>query len=47
MLLDRMIAYHVRHGVAVPMSAVEVRVGLAERFEERDGMYYLPGQMPA
>ncbi len=44
LLFDRMVAFHVLRGVAVPMDAVEFYSGLARRFEERDGMYFLPSQ---
>ena len=37
-------AFHVLRGVAVPMDATEFYFGLARRFEERDGMYFLPSQ---
>jgi hypothetical protein len=45
LLFDRMIAYHVQHGVAVPLSASEFYAGLVQRFPERDGMYFLPDQV--
>lgn len=45
LLFDRMVAFHVQRGVAVPMSASEFYAGLAQRFFERDGMYFLPGQV--
>jgi DNA modification methylase len=44
LLFDRMVAFHVQHGVAVPMSAQEFYAGLMQRFSERDGMYFLPEQ---
>ena len=44
LLFDRMIAFHVQRGVSVPMSAAEFYQGLAQRFDERDGMYFLPEQ---
>ena len=44
LLFDRMVAFHVQRGVTVPMSAAEFYVGLAQRFPERDGMYFLPDQ---
>jgi len=43
-LYDRMVAYHVQHGVTVPLSAAEFYAGLKQRFPERDGMYFLPHQ---
>ncbi|NCC61384.1 MAG: DNA methylase, partial [Verrucomicrobiae bacterium] len=45
MLFDRMVAFHVQHGTAVPLSANEFRLGLQQRFSERDGMYFLPHQV--
>jgi hypothetical protein len=45
MLLDRMIAFHVQRGISVPLSAPEFLQGLAQRFPERDGMYFLPDQV--
>jgi len=44
LLFDRMVAFHLRRGVTVPLSASEFYVGLAQRFPERDGMYFLPEQ---
>jgi DNA modification methylase/predicted RNA-binding Zn-ribbon protein involved in translation (DUF1610 family) len=45
MLLDRMIAFHVQHGLSVPLSGPEFLQGLTQRFPERDGMYFLPDQV--
>lgn len=45
MLLDRMIAFHVQRGLAVPLSAAEFNQGLAQRLAERDGMYFLSEQV--
>jgi predicted RNA methylase len=45
LLYDRMVAFHVQRGVTVPLSAAEFYAGLAERFSERDGMYFLPEQV--
>jgi hypothetical protein len=45
LLFDRMVAFHVQRGVTVPMSATEFYAGLAQRFPERDGMYFLPDQV--
>jgi hypothetical protein len=45
MLLDRMIAFHVQHGISVPLSGPEFLQGLQQRFPERDGMYFLPEQV--
>ncbi|WP_245860771.1 DNA methyltransferase [Candidatus Chloroploca asiatica] len=44
-LFDRMVAFHVQRGVAVPLSAQEFQAGLAQRFPPRDGMYFLPEQI--
>jgi DNA modification methylase len=44
LLFDRMMAFHVQRGVTVPLSAAEFYAGLAQRFSERDGMYFLPEQ---
>jgi len=45
LLFDRMVAFHVRRGVIVPLSAAEFYAGLAQRFPVRDGMYFLPDQV--
>ncbi|NSW90671.1 MAG: DNA methylase [Firmicutes bacterium] len=45
LLFDRMVAYHIINGIPVPMDAGEFYQGLKERFVERDGMYFLPGQV--
>ncbi|MDQ7839160.1 MAG: DNA methyltransferase [Thermodesulfobacteriota bacterium] len=45
LLFDRMIAFHVQRGVMVPISAGDFYAGLAQRFPERDGMYFLPEQV--
>ena len=39
-----MLAYYVRKGYLVPISSREFQQGLAQRFIERDGMYFLPDQ---
>jgi hypothetical protein len=44
LLFSRMVAFHVRHGLTVPLSAADFYAGLAQRFEQRDGMYFLPEQ---
>lgn len=44
-LFDRMVAWFVRHNVAVPMSTQEFQGGLAQNFQARDGMYFLPEQV--
>ena len=45
LLFDRMVAYHIMKGLSVPIDAVDFYVGLKERFIERDGMYFLSGQV--
>ena len=45
MLLDRMTAFHVQRGLAVPLSAGEFVDGLTQRFAERDGMFFLLGEL--
>ncbi len=45
MLLDRMIAFHVQRSVGVPLSSAEFSEGLTEHFAERDGMFFLAGQV--
>ena len=45
LLFDRMVAFHVQRGVTVPLSATEFQDGLAQRFPERDGMFFLPEQV--
>ena len=45
LLFDRMVAFHVQRGVMVPLSAAEFYEGLAQRFSERDGMFFLTEQV--
>lgn len=45
LLFDRMVAYHIMQGLAVPMDATEFYKGLDEHFLKRDGMYFLPNQV--
>lgn len=45
-IYDRMIAWFVRHDVPVPLSTEEFLDGLRSRFPERDGMVFLPEQIP-
>ena len=45
LLFDRMVAFHVLRNVTVPLSAGEFHEGLAQRFPERDGMFFLPEQI--
>ena len=44
-LFDRMVAFHVQRGVSVPLSGSEFQSGIARRFPERDGMYFLSEQI--
>jgi hypothetical protein len=44
-LHDRMIAFFVQRSVAVPISGPDFMANLHERFPERDGMYFLAGQV--
>lgn len=46
LLFDRMVAFHIQRGATVPLSAAEFYRGLRERFVERDGMFFLPDQVP-
>lgn len=45
LLFDRMIAFHVRHGVMVPMNFSDFYAGLEQRFSVREEMYFLPDQV--
>ena len=45
LLWDRMVAFHVMKGIAVPLDAADFYAGLDERFLKRDGMYFLPSQV--
>jgi len=44
LLYDRMVAFHLVRGLSVPLSSPEFYQGLAQRFLERDGMYFNPPQ---
>jgi DNA modification methylase len=44
-LYDRMVAFYVGHTTPVPLSSAEFQAGLAEKFPERDGMFFLPEQV--
>jgi hypothetical protein len=44
-LYDRMVAFYVGHSTPVPLGSAEFQAGLAERFPERDGMFFLPEQV--
>ena len=43
-LFDRVVAYHVANGIAVPMSLNEFRDSIDQKFNRADGMYFLPSQ---
>ena len=45
-LLDRMIAFHVQRSLSVPIDSSAFFTGLAKRFPRREGMYFLPNQIP-
>lgn len=44
LLFDRMVAFHVRRGVTVPMNSTNFYAGLEQRFSVREEMYFLPDQ---
>ncbi len=44
-LYDRMVAFYVRHSTPVPLSSAEFQAGLADKFPERDDMFFLPEQV--
>ena len=44
-LFDQMVAYYVRKGYPVPISSQSFQIELAQRFIERDNMYFLPDQV--
>jgi DNA modification methylase/DNA-directed RNA polymerase subunit RPC12/RpoP len=44
-LFDQMLAFYVRKGYQVPINSPEFQAGLAHRFIERDGMFFLPDQV--
>jgi hypothetical protein len=46
LLFDRMVAFHIQRNASVPLGAAEFHAGLRQRFPERDGMYFLPEQVP-
>ena len=45
LLFDRMVAYHIMHGVPVPIDATDFYRGLDEKFLKRDSMYFLADQV--
>ena len=46
LLFDRMVAFHVQRGMTIPVAAAAFYRGLAERYDERDGMFFLEDQTP-
>jgi len=45
LLFDRMVAFHIMNGIAVPLDSTDFYKGLDEKFLKRDGMYFLPDQV--
>ena len=45
LLFDRMVAYHIMHGMTIPMNSSDFYNGLYERFVTRDGMFFLSDQI--
>lgn len=45
LLFDRMVAYHIIHGISVPLDAADFYKGLDEKYLKRDNMYFLPNQV--
>ena len=45
LLFDRMVAYHVMKGIAVPLNSTDFYRGLDEKFLKRDEMYFLADQV--
>ena len=45
LLWDRMVAYHIVNGIAVPMDATDFYRGLDDKFLKRDNMYFLSNQV--
>ncbi|MDD2302581.1 MAG: DNA methylase, partial [Eubacteriales bacterium] len=43
-LFDRTVAFYVCHNIPVPISSAEFQAALADKFPEREGMYFLPEQ---
>jgi hypothetical protein len=44
-LYDRMVAFYLGHSTPVPCGSAEFQMGMATKFPERDGMYFLPEQV--
>jgi hypothetical protein len=40
-----MVAFYIGHGMPVPLSSAEFQKDLAEKFPEREGMFFLPEQV--
>jgi DNA modification methylase len=47
LLYDRMVAFHIQHGLTIPLSAPEFYQGLSQRFLEREGMVFTAAQAAA
>jgi hypothetical protein len=47
LLYDQVIAYYIRKGYPVPIDSADFQRGLAQRFVERDGMFFLADQVTA
>ena len=45
LMFDRMVAYHIIHGISVPLDAADFYKGLDEKYLKRDNMYFLPNQV--
>lgn len=45
LLFDRMVAYHIMNGIAVPIDSTDFYHGLDEKFLKRDSMYFLADQV--
>ena len=44
-LYDQLVAFYVRKGYPIPISSQDFQAGLRNRFDERDGMVFLPEQL--
>jgi hypothetical protein len=45
LLFDRMVAFHIMNGIAVPLDAADFYSDLDEKYLKRDEMYFLPDQV--
>lgn len=45
LLFDRMVAFHIMHGISVPIDAADFYRGLDDKYLKRDGMYFLASQV--